>query len=246
MASAASFGYLYIESSEGNSSGGHSAIQFGDEIYHYQHHDSGLIRLLRQDKQEFHFLYRFLQNRRIHLSHIEVTEETFNRLKEYFKLQFLAQDQQFKQLNDLHKDRVLLRRLLYRQNADDSFLDADFSAVLQLNGVGLFYAGQDLDNQKKDWRTRKVNGVQSQSSNTIEMLRKKIGQAYGQDYLSNRREEIIDQIKALMPVHWPETKTILSIDNFPPAINSFADSYTDYLTGLAAIKVLMEAATVAH
>ncbi len=240
LTSAASFGYLYIESSEGNSSGGHSAIQFGDEIYHYQHHDSGLIRLLRQDKQEFHFLYRFLQNRRIHLSHIEVSEETFNRLKEYFKLQFLAQDQQFKQLNDLHKDRLLLRHLLYQQSPDDSFLDADFSAVLQLNGVGLFYAGQEFDNKKNDWHTRKVNGVQSQSSNTIAMLHKKIGQAYGQDYLSNRREEINTQIKALMPGHWPETKTILSKDNFPPAINSFADSYTNYLTGLAAIKVLME------
>ena len=113
-ASAASFEYLYVEANEGNSSGGHSAIQFGDEIYHYQHHDSGLIRLLRQDKPEFHFQYRFLQNRRIHLSHIEVSEDTFNMLREHFKLQFLAQDQQFKQLNDLHKDRVLLRRLLYK------------------------------------------------------------------------------------------------------------------------------------
>jgi hypothetical protein len=43
-----------------------------------------------------------------------------------------------------------------------------------------------------------------------------------------------------MPGHWPETKTILSKDNFPPAIDSFADSYTDCLTGLAAIRVLME------
>ena len=32
----------------------------------------------------------------------------------------------------------------------------------------------------------------------------------------------------------------MSKDNFPPAINSFADSYEDYLTGLVAIKVLVE------
>jgi len=239
-ASAASFEYLYVEASEGNSSGGHSAIQFGDEIYHYQHHDSGLIRLLRQDKQEFHFLYRFLQNRRIHLSHIEVTEETFTMLREHFKLQFLAQEQQFKQLNDLHKDRVLLRRLLYKQSLDNAFLDADFSAVLRLNGGGLFYAEQELDNQKRDWRIRNVNGVQSQSSNTIEMLRKKIGQEYGQDYLRHRREQITSRIKAFTPGHWPSVTSILSKDNFPPAINSFADSFEDYLTGLVAIKILME------
>jgi hypothetical protein len=238
--SAASFEYLYVEANEGNSSGGHSAIQFGDETYHYQHHDSGLIRLLRQDKPEFYFLYRFLQNRRIHLSHIEVSDETFNMLKEHFKLQFLAQDQQFKQLNDLHKDRVLLRRLLYKLSADDAFLDADFSVVLQLKGAGLFYAEQELDSQKKDENIRNVKGVQSQSSHTIEMLRKKIEQHYGQDYLMHRQKQITTDIKTLTPSHWSAVKSILSKENFPPAINSFADTYADYLTGLIAIKVLAE------
>jgi len=238
--SAASFEYLYVEANEGNSSGGHSAIQFGDQTYHYQHHDSGLIRLLRQDKPEFYFLYRFLQNRRIHLSHIEVSDETFNMLKEHFKLQFLAQDQQFKQLNDLHKDRVLLRRLLYKLGADDAFLDADFSVVLQLKGAGLFYAEQELDSQKKDENIRNVKGVQSQSSHTIEMLRKKIEQHYGQDYLMHRQKQITTDIKTLTPSRWSAVKSILSKENFPPAINSFADTYADYLTGLIAIKVLAE------
>ncbi|MGZ8191878.1 MAG: hypothetical protein ACXWTS_11725, partial [Methylococcaceae bacterium] len=240
-ASAVSFEYLYIEASEGNSSGGHSAIQFGDEVYHYQHHDSGLIRLLRQDKQEFHFLYRFLQNRRIHLSHVEVSEETFNRLRVHFKLQFLAQDQQFKQLNDLHKDRVLLRRLLYKKGSDDAFGDADFPSVLRLNGAGLFYTGQELDGQKKDRRIRNVDGVQSQSSQIIDMLRKKIEQNHGQDYLLHRRVQITTNIKTLTPSHWLAAPSILSQDNFPPAINSFADNYADDLTGLVAIKVLVEA-----
>ncbi|MEI6335111.1 MAG: hypothetical protein WCS87_11150 [Methylococcaceae bacterium] len=231
---AASFEYLYLEASEGNSSGGHSAIQFGDEIYHYQHHDSGLIRLLRQDKQEFHFLYRFLQNRRIHLSHVEVTEETFNRLGEYFKWQFLAQEQQFKQLNDLYKERLLLRRLLYKPGTD-----TDFSAVLRLNGVGLFYAEHDLDSQK-DEHPNNIKAPTPQSSPLIGLLRKKIEAHYGQDYLSKCREQITTDIKALTPTHWPAASSVLSADNFPPVINSFADSYTDYLTGLAAIKVLVE------
>jgi len=245
-ASTTSFEYLYVEASEGNSSGGHSAIQFGDEIYHYQHHDSGLIRLLRQNKQEFHFLYRFLQNRRIHLSHIEVSEETFNRLEEHFKLQFLAQDQQFKQLNNLYNDRILLRRLIYKQGADDTFLDADFSTVLRLNGAGLFYAEQALDSPKKDMPIRDINAVRFRSSLIIEMLRKKIEQNYGQDYLPHRREQIATRIKTLTPGHWPSVKPILSKDNFPPAINPFADSYEDNLTGLVAIKVLMEDQPLKH
>ena len=231
---AASFEYLYVEASEGNSSGGHSAIEFGDEVYHFQHHDSGLIRLLRQDKSDFHFQYRFLQNRRIHLSHIEVSEETFNRLRGYFKWQFLAQDQQFKQLNDLHKERLLFRRLLYKSGTD-----TDLSAVLRLNGVGLFYAEHDLDSQK-DEHPNNINASTSQSSQLIGLLRKKIEAQYGQDYLSKRREQITGHIKTLTPNHWPAALSVLSKDNFPSVINSFADSYTDYLTGLAAIKVLVE------
>ncbi len=238
--SSASFEYLYIEANEGNSSGGHSAIQFGDEVYHYQHHDSGLIRLLRQDKQEFHFLYRFLQNRRIHLSHIEVSEDTFNMLREHFKVQFLAQDQQLKQLDDLHRDRVLIRRLLHKPGFDDSFSDAGYSTALQLKGVGLFYAGQELSDQKTGRRTEKLTGVQSRSLHTIDLLRKKIEQNYGQDFLLHRREQITADIEALKTGHWPVVKPILSEYNFPPAINSFADSYEDYLTGLVAIKVLVE------
>ncbi len=238
-ASAASFEYLYVEANEGNSSGGHSAIQFGDDVYHYQHHDSGLIRLLKQDKPEFQFLYRFSQNRRIHLSHVDVSEETFTLLREHFNLQFLAQEQQFRQLNVLHKDRVLLRRLLHKQNSDDALLDADFSAVLRLKGVGLFYTVQELDSQKKNEQIGNINNAQSQSSRIIVKLRKKIEQNYGQDYLERRSEQITVDIKALRASHLPAVKPILSKDNFLPVIKSFADSYEDYLTGLAAIKVLM-------
>jgi len=229
---AASFEYLYVEASEGNSSGGHSAIEFGDEVYHFQHHDSGLIRLLRQDKQEFHFQYRFLQNRRIHLSHIEVTDETFTQLRSYFKLQFLAQNQQFNQLNQLHKDRLLLRRLLYKTNQDNNFLDADFTTDLQIKGAGLFFAEHQLGSQNKD--------LLFESSPVINMLRTKIEQRYGLDFLGSRKEQITTHIKLLTPSHWPEAIKVLSKDNFPAVINSFADSYTDYLSGLVVIKLLQE------
>ena len=234
---AASFEYLYIEASEGNSSGGHSAIEFNDEVYHFQHHDSGLIRLLRQDKQEFHFQYRFLQNRRIHSSHIDVSDETFTRLRDYFKLQFLAQSQQFNLVIQLDKDRFLLQHLLYKARHDETFSGSNSATELPLKGVGLFYNEQQLDNQAKR--------RSSQSSPLIEMLRQKIEQRYGDDYLNSRSQHISNHIKELTPTHWPiETTTLLSTNNFPVAINSFTDTYTNYLTGLVAIKVLMNEQTL--
>jgi hypothetical protein len=47
--------YLYIEANEGGSSGGHSAIRFGDETYHFQHKSPGVLRLRRDDWQHFRY-----------------------------------------------------------------------------------------------------------------------------------------------------------------------------------------------
>ncbi|MEQ1779587.1 MAG: hypothetical protein ABL863_13685 [Nitrosomonas sp.] len=237
LASAATFEYLYVEANEGNSSGGHSALQLGDEIFHYQHLDSGFIRLLKENRQDFHFQYRFLQNRRIHLSQVEVSEDTLRRLRDHFKLQFLAQDQQFKQLHQLQKDRALLRWLLNRQ---DTVVGTDFASILRLNAVGLFYAEGELDLQQKGEYIGMVNVKPSQSSFLLGMLRRKIEQYYGQNYLSRRSEQITKQIKLLTPSDWPLGQSMLAIDQFPPAIDSFAERYTDHLKGLVAIKVLME------
>ena len=133
---AASFNFLYIEASEGNSSGGHAAVQFGNEIYHFQHLDSGLIRLFRREAEDFHFLYRYLQNRPIHLSRIDVTDETFELLKHYFKGDYLTQESLFRLLDDLHKDRIFLQFLLHKSTAGHDRKIAGAQTALRLKGVG--------------------------------------------------------------------------------------------------------------
>jgi len=237
----ASFDYLYIEASEGNSSGGHVAIGFDDEIFHYQHLDSGLIRLVRQDKNDFQFQYRFLQNRRIHLSRIEVATETFDLLKTHFKQRFLAQAQQFKQLDDLHKDRVLISRLLKKFDRDDSFQEGYFSSELRLKGVGLFYAERKAAGKDTGSHAQNLYETDSiQSSHILERLRRKIEQNHGQGFLLRRHEYLKTQLRDLIPSPWPTVTPVLNQENFPPAVYSFADKYSDYLTALLGIKVLTE------
>ncbi|MGZ8225507.1 MAG: hypothetical protein ACXWT3_02570 [Methylococcaceae bacterium] len=232
-ATAASFGYLYIEASEGDSSGGHSAIQFDDQIYHYQYVDPGLIRLFKQDKNDFHFSYRYLQNRPIHLSRIEVSEETLNLLKDYFQQHFFEQEQQFKELEALYKDQLFIQQLLHNKTADEAFINTDATAVLQLNGVGLFYPEQGLE--------RPITNInlKAQQSNSINQLRNKIEQHYGSGYLLKTRQNIETQIKALQPVNWPSIYSP-SPEKLPGPIYSFTDKYSDYLTGLYALKVILE------
>jgi len=234
-ATAASFNYLYIEASEGNSSGGHTAIQFGDDIYHYQHVDSGLIRLFRQEKNAFHFLYRYLQNRPMHLSRIEVSEDTYNLLKDQFKWQFLMQARQFKLLEDLHKEQFFIRHLLQQATVGYGIVDSEAASVLRLNGVGLFYPEPGHQPQYTDRQFTK------QQSLSVQNLHQKVEQRYGQDFLQRRRATIESQIKALTPSHWPAIDPDLGGEKFPATIYSLTDRYADSLTALFAIKALIEA-----
>jgi hypothetical protein len=234
-ATAASFNYLYIEASEGNSSGGHTAIQFGNDIYHYQHVDSGLIRLFRQEKHTFHFLYRYLQNRPMHLSRIEVSEDTYNLLKEQFKWQFLTQERQFKLLDDLQKERFFIRHLLQKSTASDSIIDSDAAMVLRLKGVGLFYPEPGHQPQYTDRQFTK------QQSLSVQNLRQKVEQRYGLDFLQRRRATVESQIKSLTPSPWPAIKSDLDGEKFPFPIYSFTERYSDSLTALFAIKALIDA-----
>jgi hypothetical protein len=231
----ASFNYLYIEASEGNSSGGHTAIQFGDDIYHYQHVDSGLIRLFRQEKNGFHFLYRYLQNRPMHLSRIEVSEDTFDLLKDQFKWQFLTQERQFKLLDDLHKERLFIRHLVQQATADHALIDADAALALRIKGVGLFYPEPGHQPHPADSK------FSTQQSLSVQSLRQKVEQRYGQDFLQRRRAAVESQIKALAPSHWPAIDPDLDGEKFPASIYSFTDRYADSLTALFAIKALIDA-----
>ncbi|MGR9036048.1 MAG: hypothetical protein ACU83O_05605 [Gammaproteobacteria bacterium] len=231
---AASFDYLYIEAGEGNSSGGHAAIQFGNDIFHFQHLDAGLIRLFKREKEDFHFGYRYLQNRPIHLSRIDVTEETFEVLKEYFNLKFLNQERLFKLLDDLHKDRSLIRYLLNKSPAGNVASDTDASLELRLKGVGLFYPGRfkGFNYAGDKWK--------EQPSLSINRLRETVEQHFGPDFLSERRKEIESRIKTLNPIDWSGIIESFAGENLP-LVYSFADRYLDYLTALFAIDALIEA-----
>lgn len=224
--SAATFNYLYIEANEGNSSGGHSAIQFGEYIYHYQYIDPGLIRLFRQNPNDFHFSYRYLQNRPIHLSEIDVSEATFNTLNDYFQWQFLDQEQHYKHLEVVNKEYKLIQQLLDKPETD---------STLRLKAAGLFYPSSQTKS-----RTPDADLATRQSGMMIE-LRNKIEQHHGRDFLTHTRLALEAEINALKPLDWSAAYPLPIESQRPAPPYSFADHYNDALTGLFAIKVLQEA-----
>src|SRR5262245_33297357 len=75
-------GYVYVESNEGSASGGHVALRFGEDTFHFQHEDLGVLRLHRDDAADFLFSYALLQNRPVRESRIEVSDETYDLLRD--------------------------------------------------------------------------------------------------------------------------------------------------------------------
>jgi len=149
-------------------------LQLGDQIYHFQHVDSGYIRLIKQDLAAFHHSYRFLQNRPLHSSRIEVADDTLTLLQAHFSQRYATQELLFKALDNVQKDRLFIQKLLHQQPTDK---------LLQMKGAGLFKAG-------------------STPNPTLQHLQSLIKTRYGTDFLSNRLEQLNNAIPHLIPSDW--------------------------------------------
>jgi hypothetical protein len=122
----ASFDYLYIRAHEGNASGGHAAVRFGDDTFDFQH-DGRWVRMRREDSRRFQHDYRVLQNRSIAVSRVAASPETVTRLRETFERRRIAQTRQLELLAELDGDLALLDALA-----------AGDAAPVPVRGAGFF------------------------------------------------------------------------------------------------------------
>lgn len=105
------FEYLHVEANEGGSSGGHAAIRLGDEVFHFQHHAGGLLRLHRVGAEAFLHDYARLANRAVHVQRVAVSAETEARLRRSFGARLVDEDGRFATLAALEAERDLLAAL---------------------------------------------------------------------------------------------------------------------------------------
>ena len=218
-AGANTFKFLYIEANEGSSSGGHTALQFEDEVYHYQYSD-GLIRLTKENSADFRFDYRYLQNRTIHVADIEASAQTLEWLQDHFKQQYWDQDRQFKQLQTLQNDRLLLEWLLKQK---DSPHPVAADAALKLPAAGLFYQPGDFGYAETPQGSCQTHDA---ANNSLTVLR----QHYGAERLQQRAQTLKQAIINLSAPTADESRLTSHY--------SFSQRYSDLLSGLLAIRVL--------
>jgi len=222
------FEYVYVDANEGGSSGGHVAIRFGAEVYHYQHEEPGVLRLYRDGDQAFFHLYGALQNRNIRVVRVAVSDETYRLLRDGFEERRQLQEAEFDRLARVTEDVLLLDSFLRERAARREGSKDPRLPELSLPAAGFFLpSGGDPI-------------VEAAPSLVLQDLRARIVQARGADFLSRREAELARSLAALEPES-PSAQIGADSGEQPVASYGFARRYRDGLLGLRALEVLERA-----
>jgi hypothetical protein len=221
-----SFSYLYIEANEGDSSGGHVGIRFGDSVYHFQN-QGGLLVLDRVDAEAFVHGYTLVANRDIHVSRVAVAPDDRARLQAAFAQRMQQQGRQLEVLASLDADLRLLE--VWSRAAAASHNEPP---TTDIPALGYFSMVDSLGEQG------------SGPSDAIVSLRTRIDERYGAGFLAGRRAEGIarlDELARSDPAAW-EAQPPSTPDEGPPFASGWARRYADVASGIAALEVLARGA----
>jgi hypothetical protein len=241
-----SFEYLHVESNSGDSSGGHAAICFADRCYHFQQDEAQTIRLHRDTAVEFDYRYRLLGNRTIHATRVDLSPETYERLRAAFQARLQVEDREFDQLQSLSRDRQLLELISPRAGGGGV---ASGGATLRVPGSGYFVAdacgaaagaGSVGALPSFDCAQHSVGTPPAAKSDRLLRLAAQVRAADGDDSIDRRAAALRVAIAQLVPEPaantFPEAEKLLVV----PA--GFATRHRELLSGWLALEVLRAAA----
>jgi len=228
--SAAVVDYLYIESNEGNSSGGHVALRLDDRVYDFQHHHPGVVRLDRRHAGDFLYSYAYLQNRPMHVSRLSVSDETAALLRDHFNGIYLAQRAQFDALAVLAEDRRLL-------TAFAGATDPTRTETIELPGTGYFFAGRP----RSPFLEPSEPSKPSDPSPALLALRDRAQGRLGRDWIQRRIDAERDALDSMQPVVTRSDKLTTEPGAWPNVETAFSLRYRDRRSAIAALEVLRDA-----
>ncbi len=104
--------YLYVESNEGGSSGGHVGLAIDDEVFHFQQDAAGLLRLRRDARARFRLRYALFENRPVHLTRVALGAADAARLRDALVRRHLREEAEDARSAALDADVALLAAAL--------------------------------------------------------------------------------------------------------------------------------------
>lgn len=212
----AALDYFYIEANEGGSSGGHVALGVGDDVYHFQQEDGGLLALRRDPRPVFRLRYTLLQNRPVHLTRLSADDETVERVRTAFAERLLVEDGERQRRAALAADVALFA----------AASDSPASVAWPVRGGGYFVADGFA-----------TGAAASGSSPALIELRQDIAAQRGADALAQRLAALRGELASL-PLEVAEPSRAGTVNIAPPTA---AVRLGELLEQITALEVLAAA-----
>lgn len=162
-----SFEYIYVDSNSGQSSGGHSAIKFGNWVYHFQYYPDKIFHLIRDPWFNFRYTYNILENRSIYLTKISPSKESVQLIERGFNRFFIVQEKHLTNLSNIKKEIQFL-----------SFIKNNNLKKFKIPYIG-YYSSTE------------------QNSMNYESLRNRIKSKLGVNFYFNKRNELYNNLNEL-------------------------------------------------
>jgi hypothetical protein len=183
-----SFDYLYVEPNSGAAGGGHAAIRFAGEVYHFQH-VAGIVRAVHDPSEHFDYVYRALGNRSVHATRVEVSGDTYEALRETFRSRLLIEDAQVAALDSARRDRGFLEYIARHGHTDRPPDDARQSTGACLRGAGYFAAAGAVPEE-----TETAAELRAAAAHVLDRIARAIRAKRGRDYLEERARAVDREI----------------------------------------------------
>lgn len=202
--------FIYIDSSVGDSAGGHTALRLGNTVFHYQYHDDAYFLLVKDDWDGFRYRYNDLQNRTLAIASLPVSPDVFEKIKMQFSRRYLLQKKRFDYLNQLKSVEEYLFSL------------SNGNGVVPIKGLGFFSIDEKDD---------------ALSFTLTSYIGKKLGALYLAHQLHGVEERIKDhnnniQLKLMMGID-------LNLYSPSPVFHNNIDEYFELSAVREAIFVLL-------
>jgi len=229
--------YLYVEANEGDSSGGHVAISFGNETFHFQHESPGILRIQRQETAAFRHIYGMLGNRAIRTSRITVSEDTYTLLRDAFVRLLMVQDAQVEIRDALHRDVALIDLMLRQRRAPQPNTG---EILLTLTGLGYF-----LPDAPSQLETARGGIVKKEGAGTVSpalaSLRDRIRVTYGEGFITERVTRARARLRGMEPLATRKPLPAVTRDRFPVSDAAVSTRYEETLHAIFALELLQAA-----
>ena len=228
--------YLYVDANEGGASGGHAAIRFGDEVFHFEYRAPRTVRLRRDDFGSLRYRYTILDNRTIEIQRIPVTDDTYRLLRDEFARRYMVQDQHLRAQAAIAADRQLLTALLAHGAGRAP------EEPIHLEGVGFFFDRARPPTARPRPEPDAVTpDATAPAASALMALRARVAEAYGEEFLDDAIEALRGRLLDLAPGEHADRPRNLSAELPPAAAYGFAGRYQDLFVSLMALEALRDA-----